>query len=128
MIRFFVLLISRFASAYSQAVELLPTDSKAYLKSIGNCSKGLNCGRDSAREILRGLGWLPDKYLPLTKGQKDWRDLFREQVKFSDEITPEEAEQILKDVEEKAKPLEDEIKKARDTAVENKDADAMAVR
>ncbi len=145
MIRFFALLIFLFASASSQAEELLPTDSKAlyatipipnlsdggvhfkaYLKAIGQCSKGFNCMRDSAREILRGLGWLPDKYMPLTKGQKDWRDLFREQVKFSDEITPEEAEQILEDVEEKAKPLEDEIKKARDTAIENKDTDAMA--
>ncbi len=96
---------------------------KAYLKAIGQCSQGFNCMRDSAREILRGMGWLPDKYLPLTKGQKDWRDLFREQVKFSDEITPEEAEQILEDVEKETKATDEKIQKEAEQAKADGDSE-----
>ncbi len=142
MIRFFALLIFLFASASSQAEELLAVDIKAlyatipvpnlsdggvhfkaYLKSIGQCSQGFNCMRDSAREILRGMGWLPDKYMPLTKAQKDWRDLFREQVKFSDEITTEEAEQLLKDVEKETKATDEKIQKEAEQAKADGDSE-----
>ena len=96
---------------------------KAYLKEMGRCASGFDCFRNSAREIFRGMGWLPDQNKPLTKGEKTWRELFREQIEFSDEMTSEEAEQILKDVDTETKATEEKIQKEAEKAKKEGDSE-----
>ncbi len=81
---------------------------------------------NSVHEILRDMGWLPDQNKPLTKGEKTWRELFREQIEFSDEMTSEEADKILEDVDKEFKPLEDDINQKFAKAKDDSNADAAA--
>ena len=99
---------------------------KEYLNRIGKCATGFDCMRHSAREILRGMGWLDEDGRKLNQDEKDWRDIFNEQVKFSKEITEEEAKSILDEVEKEYAEFDKKLDEKMDEAVTANDADAVA--